>query len=99
MVKPSTVKPAEPEIPEKLLHFIAEHMAIEQAELMPSALLMEDLHLDEIDLAELLMRAEEELGATEFDDAEWEECRTVADFVKLIEAHTPRRSSKTPRKG
>lgn len=78
----------------KLLNLIAEDMAIEEAELTPSASLSEDLGLDEIDVAELLMQAEEKLGAQEFSEDEWEDCRTVGDYIRLVAQHVDKRGKK-----
>jgi acyl carrier protein len=70
----------------KVIHLIAEEMAVEEAELTPSASFRDDLSLDEIDVAELLVRAEETFGLKqEFDDEEWENCHTVGDFIQLVE--------------
>ena len=75
---------------------IAEEMAVEEAELTASASFREDLNLDETDVAELLVCAEEMFGLKqEFDDEEWENCQTVGDFVALVE----RRVGETPRRG
>ncbi len=80
----------------KIIHMIAEEMAVEEAELTPNASFREDLNLDEIDVAELLVRAEELFGLKqEFDDEEWENCQTVGDFIVLVE----RRVSETHRRG
>ncbi len=76
---------------EKILHLIAEEMAIEEAELSPNASFTEDLNLDEIDIAELLMQAEQQLGAREFSDADWEQIRTVGDFIQIVEQHLERK--------
>jgi acyl carrier protein len=83
----SPTKAVDHQLSAKLLNLIAESMAVEEAELTPSASFGEDLRLDDIDIAELLMRAEEELGAREFDDGDWEECQTVGDFIQLVASH------------
>ncbi len=75
----------------QILHLIAEEMAIEEAELSPDVSFTDDLNLDEIDIAELLMQAERQLGAREFSDAEWEEVRTVGDYLQLVEQHLERK--------
>jgi acyl carrier protein len=87
----TATKAYDPHLTSKLINLIAESMAVEEAELTPSAVFADDLHLDDIDMAELLMRAEEELGAREFDDGEWEECRTVGDFIELVAGHIEKR--------
>ncbi|HWG36165.1 MAG TPA: hypothetical protein VN690_00460 [Terriglobales bacterium] len=78
------ISKAEAEITGKILHLIAEEMTVEEAELTPNALLAEDMHLDGIDIAELLIEAESEFGLTPFSDADWEKCVTVDDFVTLV---------------
>ncbi len=78
----------------KLLNLIAEDMAIEEAELTTNASLNEDLGLDEIDIAELLMQAEEKLGAQEFSEEEWEDCRTVGDYLRLVAQHLDKKGAK-----
>ncbi len=80
----------------KILHLIAEEMAIEEAELSPDVSFGDDLNLDEIDIAELLMQAERQLGAREFSDAEWEEVRTVGDYLQLVEHHLERKPKPKP---
>lgn len=81
----------------KLVHLIAEEMAIEEAELLPESSLLEDHGLDEIDVAELLLCAEEQLGAREFGEDDWEDCRTVGDYLRLTGEHLARKNAKTPR--
>lgn len=78
------ISKAEAEITGKILHLIAEEMTVEEAELTPNALLAEDMHLDGIDIAELLIEAESEFGLPPFSDADWEKCVTVDDFVTLV---------------
>lgn len=68
----------------KIVHLIAEEMAVEEAELTPNASFKDDLHLDEIDVAELLMQAEHAFGVGPFSEADWEKCATVEDFVHLV---------------
>ena len=75
----------------RILHLISEEMAIEEAELSPHVSFSDDLNLDEIDIAELLMQAERQLGAREFSDAEWEEVRTVGDYLQIVEQHLERK--------
>jgi len=78
------ISKAEAEITGKILHLIAEEMTVEEAELTPNALLAEDMHLDGIDVAELLIQAEAVFGLPPFSDADWEKCVTVDDFVTLV---------------
>lgn len=69
----------------KILHLIAEEMAIEEAELTATASFKEDLNLDEIDVAELLMQSELAFSVHPFSEADWDACETVGDFIQLIE--------------
>lgn len=84
-VKEMPPKKAAPELSPKILHLVSEEMAIEEAELTATASFKEDLGLDEIDIAELLMQAEQSFGVGPFSEADWESCETVNDYVELIE--------------
>lgn len=68
----------------KMLHMVAEEMAIEEAELTLSANFREDLKLDEIDIAELLMQAETTHNIAPFNEADWDACVTIADFLRMV---------------
>jgi acyl carrier protein len=87
---PAPVKPeskatkARTELNGKIVHLIAEEMAIEEAELVPTASFREDLNLDEIDVAELLMQAENAFNVHPFSESDWDSCETVDDFVQLV---------------
>ncbi len=72
------------DVGDKIVHLIAEEMAVEEAELTPNASFKDDLHLDEIDVAELLMQAEHAFGVGPFSESDWEKCATVEDFVHLV---------------
>jgi acyl carrier protein len=82
----------------KLTHLIAEEMAIEEAELTPESSLLEDHGLDEIDVAELLLCAEEMLGAREFSEEEWEDCRTVGDYLRIAGGKLGKKADKADKK-
>lgn len=81
----------------KLVHLIAEEMAIEEAELLPESSLLEDHGLDEIDVAEMLLCAEEQLGAREFGEDDWEDCRSVGDYLRIAGEHLEKKAEKKPR--
>ncbi|MGH9482639.1 MAG: acyl carrier protein [Terriglobales bacterium] len=81
---PAKLAHARAELAGKVLHLIAEEMAVEEAELTPTASFKEDLSLDEIDVAEILMQAELAFGVHPFSEADWEGCATVDDMVQLI---------------
>lgn len=78
----------------QLTHLIAEEMAIEEAELTPESSLLEDHGLDEIDVAELLLCAEEQLGAREFGEDDWEDCRSVGDYLRIAGEHLEKKAEK-----
>ncbi|MGH9534790.1 MAG: phosphopantetheine-binding protein [Terriglobales bacterium] len=81
----------------QLTHLIAEEMAIEEAELTPESSLLEDHELDDIDVAELLLCAEEQLGAREFSEEEWEDCRSVGDYLRIAGAKLDKKAAKKPK--
>lgn len=94
MSKVETAKPAKPIDPQlaaSLVNLIAESMAIEEAELTPSASFRDDLNVDDTDIAELFMRAEEQYKVKEFSDEEWEACLTVGDFMRLVAERAPKK--------
>lgn len=83
--KPEETKPRQQtELEGKLVHMIAEEMAIEEAELTPDASFREDLNLDEIDVAELLMQAEAQFGVHPFSESDWDACGTIGEFLALV---------------
>ena len=63
---------------------IAEHFNRELSELTPEANLSEDLHMDSLDLTDLVMALEEEFNVLLDDDVN--EINTVGDVVSFIEA-------------
>jgi acyl carrier protein len=90
--KAKAEKPAPPPPPKprpvlnpKILHLISEEMAIEEAELTANASFKDDLNLDEIDVAELLMQAEVTFEIHPFNEEDWESCETVGDYVRMVE--------------
>ncbi|HXE30525.1 MAG TPA: acyl carrier protein [Terriglobales bacterium] len=95
---PKPVKKSGPDLSPKVLHLVSEEMAIEEAELTPEASFREDLGLDEIDIAELLMQAELAFGVSPFNEEDWESCETVADLVLLIEKRVAAKRGKKPGK-
>jgi len=92
---PKPIKPRS-DLATKIVHLIAEEMAIEEAELTATASFKEDLGLDEIDVAELLMQAEHAFGVHAFSEADWESCETVDDFVQLITRRVEAKRGKKP---
>lgn len=95
--KPKAEKPEKkprPDLAAKVAHLIAEEMAIEEAEISPASSFKEDLNLDELDVAELLMQSEVEFGVHPFSEADWEACETVADLTQLIEKRVAAKRAK-----
>ncbi|HUX68064.1 MAG TPA: acyl carrier protein [Terriglobales bacterium] len=93
---PPKVNKARTDLAAKVVHLIAEEMAVEEAELTPTASFKEDLGLDEIDVAELLMQAEQAFAIHPFSEADWESCETVDDFVQLIVRRVEAKRGKKP---
>jgi acyl carrier protein len=91
---PAKAAKPRPELTAKITHLIAEEMAVEEAELTPSAAFKEDLGLDEIDVAELLMQSETSFDLSPFNDEDWESCETVGDLTSLIEKRVAAKRSK-----
>lgn len=99
--KPDKAEPApkvrkpRPDLNAKILHLISEEMAIEEAELTANASFKEDLNLDEIDVAELLMQAESSFDVHPFNEEDWESCETVGDFIAMVEKRLEAKRKKT----
>lgn len=91
---PAKAAKPRPELTAKITHLIAEEMAVEEAELTPSASFKEDLGLDEIDVAELLMQSESSFDLSPFNDEDWEGCETVGDLTNLIEKRVAAKRSR-----
>lgn len=87
-------KKPRPDLGARVAHLIAEEMAIEEAEISPASSFKEDLNLDEIDVAELLMQAEVEFSLHPFSEADWEACDTVGDLTQLIEKRVAAKRAK-----
>jgi acyl carrier protein len=96
-------KPAKPaprsDLGNKIVHLIAEEMAVEEAELTPNASFKDDLHLDEIDVAELLMQAEHAFGVGPFSESDWEKCATVEDFIRMVSKRVEAKRSRKSARG
>ena len=77
-------KGGEMEIKDKVTEFICEQWEIDEKEVIPEALLVNDLGADSLDLVELIMAMEEELGIS-LPDEELNKVVTVQDFIDCIE--------------
>lgn len=69
---------------------LTEQLGVESADLRGDARLVEDLGVDSLDAAELLIAAESELQI-EIDEDRFRDARTVDDIVGLVRAHVERR--------
>jgi acyl carrier protein len=73
-------------IDERVRKIVVEQLGVDEAEVVPAALLVEDLNADSLDLVELVMSFEEEFGI-EISDEGAETIRTVGEAVAYVEAH------------
>ena len=73
------------DIEEKVNAIVAEKLGVDQAEVTPDAVFIDDLGADSLDLVELIMAMEEEFGF-EIADDEAEKLRTVGDVTNFIKA-------------
>lgn len=60
------------------------NLGIEAEQITPEADIFNDLGADSLDIVEVVMALEEELGI-EIDDVEIEEIRTVGDLTNMVE--------------
>ena len=63
---------------------LAEHLGIDESDVMPDKDIYQDLGADSLDNVELIMTFEEEYNI-DIDDEDAEKCRTVADVVAYLE--------------
>jgi acyl carrier protein len=73
-------------IADRVKELISHEMALDPNLVAPEANLEMDLGLDDIDLVELIMAVEEELGVP-ISDADADNIKTVADLIKFVEDH------------
>jgi len=70
-------------IDEKVIDIIVDKLGVERSEATPEAVFVDDLGADSLDLVELIMAMEEELGM-EIADEDAEKLRTVQDVISFI---------------
>ena len=71
---------------ERLKKIIVEQLGVDEEEVTPQASFVEDLNADSLDLVELIMSLEEEVGM-ESSDEDAEKIQKVSDAVEFIEEH------------
>ncbi|MBM7559179.1 acyl carrier protein [Marinitoga litoralis] len=71
------------ELFEKVKKIIAESLSVEEEKITENASLTDDLELDSLELVDLTMDFENELGIS-IDDSELEKIKTVGDIVDLL---------------
>lgn len=69
---------------DKLKQILIDEMDIEEEKIVPEADLMNDLGLNSLELAELVVHCEEEFGI-EFDEEETKELLSVGDVAQYLE--------------
>ena len=72
-------------IEEKVIDIIVDKLGVERSEVTPEAVFVDDLGADSLDLVELIMAMEQELGM-EIADEEAEKLRTVQDVISFVTA-------------
>jgi acyl carrier protein len=73
-------------IEEKVKQLIVEQLNVDEAEVTPSAHIIDDLGADSLDIVELVMTFEESFGI-EIPDEDAEKIHTVKDAVDYIQSH------------
>jgi acyl carrier protein len=69
---------------EKLLQILAEQLDMEVAELTDDKSFTDDLDMDSLDMVEMTVELEQELGVS-FEQEKLAEIKTIGDLVALIE--------------
>jgi len=68
---------------EKVRALIAQQLNLDENEITRESLLVDDLHADSLDIVELVMSLEEEIG-TEISDEELAKLKTVGDICDYV---------------
>ena len=68
----------------RVKQIIVEQLGVDEEEVVPSAIFVDDLGADSLDIVELIMAFEEEFN-TEIPDEVAEKIRTVKDAVELLD--------------
>jgi acyl carrier protein len=72
------------DIKEEVISLLSEKLAFDEAEITEDKNLMNDLGIDSLDMAEIVMGVEEKFGL-KVDDSETVEIKTVGDLIKKVE--------------
>jgi len=69
---------------EKLLKILAEQLDMDASELTDDKSFMDDLDMDSLDMVEMTVELEQELGVS-FEQEQLAEIKTIGDLVGLLE--------------
>ncbi|MFA5586929.1 MAG: acyl carrier protein [Saccharofermentanales bacterium] len=75
-------------ITKQVVDIVVDLLGVEEAQVTPDAMLIEDLNADSLDAVELAMRLEEYFNI-KVEDTEIEDMKTVADIVRTIQHYCP----------
>lgn len=75
-------------IVERVQKVVADRLSVDEADVVPGAMLAEDLEADSLDLVELIMALEEEFttddNPVEISDEDAERIRSVQDIINYV---------------
>lgn len=75
-------------IVERVQKVVADRLSVDEADVVPGAMLAEDLEADSLDLVELIMALEEEFttddNPVEISDEDAEKIRSVQDIITYV---------------
>ena len=69
------------------LEIIAKQTGLSADEIDRKSVLLGDLNLDSLDLVEMVMNLEEDLGYADIPDEEWEKVLTVENFIDMAKKY------------
>lgn len=72
---------------DKIKNFLVEELSINEDDIVPNAELMNDLGINSLELADLVIYCEEEFGI-EFEEDDIHKLITINDVVEYLEANT-----------
>lgn len=71
---------------DRLREILHDHFGDDKSRITTETDMVEDLGTDSLDLIEICMAVEEEFAIPEMREEELQQCKTVGDVVRLIEA-------------